>query len=1161
MVKLRRLFFAILIFAVAPAIFHSAAQQPNSQPAKSSPPDPIAALLDLPAPLPQSAYDYADPWEQEKKPPIPGDDAPMELLLKYWTRSAQSFPNRPEPGEKIRRRFLEYVEENPDLLPKLLWLLPDTPDAHDRIKALLDRKQSEASEQMKTLLNAKPPLAIFSGQEVVTVRVAPEHAEEFLWHMHARDWLMRRSTYFRNELVERATQMREIIIFNAGGENRHDGPLETLARVDWEKAKPILDADVVSGSTDRAAMSLTIQYKLAVETGNAAQADLLRERLLQIAADKQVANYSRNKASEALLRTDWPGRDQFFLALFKDESLLDNDNTRFPPNALQSRLNAEPDKWIPVVAQMVGHPNRKLHDAAVTLLFHVNLPRKDALLPLLPWLTDPNWTSNKNSFLRERLIQKLMEVQIPEAVPYLIRILEGDEYGLPEWAARALVKYPAVQAGPALRKAAQRAAPAWKGFFSEALIKCGALKDEEKLAYLELYASKITRVSADDGLDYGFVGGDFDSFDWRIGSDLSKDERASMHLVPVLLDRIKALQQTNPLLAENLLLVVQRWTSAAMFQNIVARLGEGLANQFAIGQALRHREKMRVSVSGELQALIGRGGRAAGIAAALLGDQSAETEILRGKDREAQTALLACARLLREPFPVETVGELYTVKDETLRKAVDRYLESENSAEARQLVLAQHPNEALILGAHRVFDPRPAGELFKWEERLREEVKRPNGSEEIFALAMDVQASRSLVIRVRRGKAIIVKSKDNSRDEYRQLADDELAEVRELFEAADFDNLSSLIQVPAKNSYSHIATEDNDFVHLTIKGGRRVFTHTISSNKEKTVYRSLRNLFSRLEKSDGYKLRYKLEDRIEGLEVLVADDGKFIKTVCQQGRETRVLIGRKFGDDESQWFGLAETGIGNRAAEPLACPVLKSLEELGKQIGGSPESRRAAWQLRGNRETIQFGYRSGDPEYRSGMWTVSPGKEPEMISELNLSWPLVIGSKWVVGSQTGEKHLQTPLRFDLRTRRSAKIPIPPADYIQAVAEIPAPGKILIACHEDHYLSPTKTDFYLLDPATGANQLIKGEFRPLQQQTFRPLQPVDGSAEYWAAIPDEKSNQTQVGLYDVRKFAFTSLLELPEIKFDSMQMWADEPAGKLYIAYNGHLLRLPLPQRT
>jgi len=98
---------------------------------------------------------------------------------------------------------------------------------------------------------------------------------------------------------------------------------------------------------------------------------------------------------------------------------------------------------------------------------------------------------------------------------------------------------------------------------------------------------------------------------------------------------------------------------------------------------------------------------------------------------------------------------------------------------------------------------------------------------------------------------------------------------------------------------------------------------------------------------------------------------------------------------------------------------------------------------------------------------------------------------------------------------------------------------------------------LLDPASGKLEVLKGEFEPLGDQDFRPLQPVAGSREYWAAIPDSEKNLTRVGRYDTRAFSFKPLMEIPEIYFTSEMMWVDEAAHRIYLAYNGHLLRLPL----
>ena len=100
---------------------------------------------------------------------------------------------------------------------------------------------------------------------------------------------------------------------------------------------------------------------------------------------------------------------------------------------------------------------------------------------------------------------------------------------------------------------------------------------------------------------------------------------------------------------------------------------------------------------------------------------------------------------------------------------------------------------------------------------------------------------------------------------------------------------------------------------------------------------------------------------------------------------------------------------------------------------------------------------------------------------------------------------------------------------------------------------------LVDAATGVTQPIAGEFRPISQQTFRPLQKTSRLNEFWAAIPDPEKNETEVGIFDTNHFGFRALMRIPKIKFNSMYMWVDEAGAKVYFVYRGHLLALPLPK--
>jgi hypothetical protein len=100
-------------------------------------------------------------------------------------------------------------------------------------------------------------------------------------------------------------------------------------------------------------------------------------------------------------------------------------------------------------------------------------------------------------------------------------------------------------------------------------------------------------------------------------------------------------------------------------------------------------------------------------------------------------------------------------------------------------------------------------------------------------------------------------------------------------------------------------------------------------------------------------------------------------------------------------------------------------------------------------------------------------------------------------------------------------------------------------------------FSLLNPDNGQVHEVMGEYRPLAQQTFRPLQQAGSQHEFWAAIPSEAG--TEVGIYDSRLLGFRRLATIPKISFTSMDMWVD--GGLIYFVYKGHILSVPLSKET
>lgn len=131
-----------------------------------------------------------------------------------------------------------------------------------------------------------------------------------------------------------------------------------------------------------------------------------------------------------------------------------------------------------------------------------------------------------------------------------------------------------------------------------------------------------------------------------------------------------------------------------------------------------------------------------------------------------------------------------------------------------------------------------------------------------------------------------------------------------------------------------------------------------------------------------------------------------------------------------------------------------------------------------------------------------------------------------------------------------------------MAYIPAHGKALLRRARDEGSEgesdgPARPEYYLLDVTTGRTELVNGVFEPLLEEGNRPMQPTGRPDEFWAAVPDRRKNETRVGRYSLKDFSFRTTLVVPHLTFDSTSAWVDEAVGKLYVVYEGQLLRLPL----
>jgi hypothetical protein len=1130
----------------------------ESSPATTASDEAFRQLLNLPAPMPVSSESKEDepskktrPEEffEETKPPT--DDAPTDDLLDYWERWSSSTRRKAgPPTDAVRRRLIAACEAEPERLPRLVSLLPDAPETAERVKKLYDAAQGS------------------------------EKFDES-WRMSVRRWLEFNSNYFESELLGEARKVAD-----KGGSVAGETALRALAKVDRESAEPLLRSLSSGGQPRTAAVALALLHRRALEAKDAPGEELFRARLQAIASDRNAPGYARDTAVGELSLTEWPGRDEWYLSLFADETLREPMDGNFGFNPLNTLFERDPDKWIPVAAKLVeSRDDAERRNAASCLVkYGVEHPRRDAILPVLRWLTDPDWLDIGGSDYAG-LIGALEELEMPESVPALIWVVEHDGGADAGYAARTLAHYRDPRAVPAMKKAlTEEGGEDYRHNILRGLIASGGLSEEEQLAGLEAYAA---RLNADGGrvelLRYRSQDDEPLPLPVSIGNYLAKQKDAPDSLVRAVLARAELLRKSDPARARTLLGVVEGWQAKQVESDILRRVGAGSADAETIANALERRARLREGFTPELHILAGGGGAPQGFAADILGDEALARSVLESKDARAQTALLACARLTQTALPVAQVGLLLRGRNELVALAAERYLLDEDSREA--FVTGRRDDRLLVGGGE--FSP-----MGRAEERLRAELfVKENAPLELFAL-LDKDERPSRIVRVYERGAVFTRYEDASRYRLRAVTAEELSAFK------NFIATNKLLDLGPQIGPCHYGCYVSEFLYAARAGGRRVL-----SRQGIGAWMGLLFAFDQLG-LEGSKVHYLLEDDIKGFELLVADETLSVKDVWQKGEDLRVLIesaettedaARRNraddddgddddydGDDEEAHAAAARAK--NRAAWLESKRARISWRAFaGGKLGATaeqPEGYLPSYEASAEVDYNEFPFHFNERPARAstggfyvlagnadGLWKKSQGSKAVRLSgEGSYANPLVTpDGAWAVAAKT-ESDWSKPngvVRFDLRTNREYPVSIPPAAQFEPVAYVAAHGKILLRRASDNgdtkdSSGPPAPEFYLLDAPTGRTQAVSGVFEPLMQDAAtRPLQPTGKPDEVWAAIPDRAKNETRVGRYSLRDFSFRVLLTVPHLTFDSFRMWVDEAGAKLLVVYNGQLLRMPL----
>jgi hypothetical protein len=1190
----------------------------------------LEKLIDLPAPAPFTLSPEKATEEKERKPEFfdeetpPPDDAPIEDLLAYWENGGSSFPTqyRPKPSAKTLERILEYCDEHPERTSRHLGIFPAKPEVAEAIKAIYEKLEKAQSGD--------------------TYRI--------------KEWLKYNSTVYLDELVKGANGIKDE---NNYVQNPNQYLLRALARVDWDRALPIvqrLENDPTNPHSQILAKWVTYQH--AIDTGDSSTMDSYRNELKKLVENRSLPPAQRDLAMDALtLGGDFDGRDEWYLSLLEDETLLSIQEHGYTGLTTMVALSPR-KKWLEKMIELTKSTNLTVRSAAARNLMDVYKEgNAEVLKALLPWLANAGWAKQSGRSERSALIKAFGETVVPEAVPSLISIVMNEEQHQAA-AAKALAKYKDPRAIPALRSVlATQETPFGRNIFISALVDCGGFSDEEQMAALEAYATQMSTPEGSAEIEtyeqvYGGRIEDYDEEDEEeeetaaerqakpekkpiplqisIGGFIGAQEEPGEGLVRLAIQRQKVLQRTNPPVAAVLAGIMEKWRGRAIYIEIMRRIGAGESSIDDVLLALANRKEMREKVPSELALMRGGGVLSRAIGACIAEDHSEYLSILGGTEPDGQTAMLGCTRLLRAPLPVREVGELLNSTDKTTALAAERYLESEDSLEARKMVLAKNKNASLILGARTAFVPDvktvytsfALASLFqsvtgaplylgevdvfkKKEDELRRELTGNPDMLAVYGILPSTEPGRK-IIRVYKDKIVFTYYEDSARYWEKTLTKKEYDEFYNVLIENNIDGLQPITQCRG-------GCVSNEFVMFGRDGGRRVY---YASYGMPPPLDKIDEIFGAFIKSEGIKLHYVLADKVPGLEVLWTDQDVPARAVWAQDADIRFLaedkarekeieketeekirILRADSDDEVPdgterlaryrllqkqvleakyahfgWRKIENGRPAGPAAQPPDAPFLYDHTQV-PEIPGIRNKPRS-WQARAGTSEIRTG-----EYYEPGLFKVAPGQDPAVFKEGMYSLAIVTGDgRWAIAAKTEEepKEFDGLVRVNLQTGREFKLNLPASENSYPIAFVASHNKMLVFVEAEDEPDESETpaprragrpartqprpkpsQYYLVDAATGAVQPVKGVFRPLEDQTYRPLQPTGIAGESWGAIYDPATQGTTIGRYNEKTFAFKTVLNIPSIKLDSMDIWVDEKPGKIYFVYQGHLLSLPM----
>ena len=1099
--------------------------------------DAIQELLEREAPPP----DWRDYLRHNPTsipaPPLAASD---EDMLEFWRwRESDDKPDQP-----TQLRLLEICERIPGEFGSVArFFSADWDPLNERLKQLHDRLRAAHTEDQNTIADG------------------------------VQEWLMLNSGAFREELIATAQGKRN------GSEAAQEEALQRLLRVDPQLAIARVSKRDEVGSAAHFATALGALLRGTAAAGSAELRATWIEKLKEIAGEAKETADARGKAVAALIKVDWLGRDEWFISLFRLPVIRPKYDFSYDPNPLRPLVESAPETWIPRLARFLHEKNEFARSNAAECLLpsHEHPPRRDALLPLLPWIANENWVRTRDKYGRLRLLQGLIDVQIPECADLLTKSVARARDAELAAMAEAIAHYKIGAAVAPLKKAASDEKNPYSDNYRaqavRALLGLNAFATSELATGAREYAIAVAALPEEEwtGQAWEQIAKKRHALTLDAGHEICTRGSSSEAATKAVLLELAELGSKNPKAAAILAEAIVMWPTPSSYAETIRRLRSG---EFS-GRWLRALLEAKTEIATALRDAGPLEGAPNGVRAALLGDQPSIIQVLDANNRDTTRALLAAARLKRLPLPVERVGPLLDASDDPLSFAADRYLEALDTPAARLELQARARGKARILGY-----PAWGREISESEAKLHKIILATDGPDEIFALlstgTWGGNGQRALLIKGDR--AVVQREDGNGRTRTCEFDPDEMRGLREWIARRRIAELPPYDEGAADGiqwQYLHLRRDVGERVYMNNPPGGRaapmVMPAITEPRPEPLIYGELTCRMRKLNEKP-MKVSYRSIETLPGLRIVhEAENGAITRLSSENGK---LRAGISIGQDEPlEWHEVKGDAV---AKDFLPGEPPKQRGELEEKFNSTDEALTIAEGPFQGRE-LWAGTRERDK--LDGLWLSKRAMDADLIAKGIFGHDPVIcpGGEWIVIAKTfGTNMWAQPngvVRINLISKEIIPVDLPPAENFDPLVWIAAHRRVLLYRQRDDArllpprdkpdpnAGPEQPEYWLLDPLDGKLQKVEGDFRPLRRLDNHSLQPTSRPNEFWSTIVEEdKSGKptTIFGRYDAATFRFTECARFPEIYFDFWNTFVDDDAKRLWLAVNGDLLRVSLP---